>query len=356
MPPLLKFTLRRLLYIPLTMLIVTVVMYGTVMFTPIEARAQLYMPNSNARLTDEQLQRMLQRIIRDYDLSEPFPIQYLSWIKSLVSGEWGYSPTLNAPVINLIRTRAPVTLELTLWAVLMYLPLGLMAGIVAGRWHNRRVDHVFRLMAFTASSIPSFILGLMLLSFLYVGLGWAGAGRLSAEFELVVDGDSWRTVTGLYTLDGILNGRLDVTLNALQHLLMPVVALGALHWATVGRVTRAAMIEESDKPYIVAAQARGVPERSLYWKHAFRNAVVPGLTSSILSAAALLTGVFVIERVFNLHGVSELIVSSGVANLADAPAALGFGVFSVTLVLIVMFVLDVLQAVVDPRLREGVTG
>lgn len=356
MPPLLKFTLRRLLLIPITLFIVTAIMYATVMLTPVETRAQLYLPNSQARLTEEQLQRMLQRIIRTYGLNDAFPVQYASWMASLVKGEWGYSPTLNAPVFELISRRAPVTLELTLWAVITYIPGGLVAGIVASRRRNRRVDHVFRLAAFTATSIPSFILGLMMLSFLYVGLGWVGAGRLSGPLETVVSGDSWREITGLFTIDGVLNGRFDVALDALQHLLMPVVALSALHWATVGRVTRAAMIEEIDKPYIIAAEARGVSERHLYWKHAFRNAITPGLTSSMLSAASLLTGVFVIERVFNLHGVSELIVASGTASLADAPAALGFGVFSVIVVLIIMFALDVAQAVVDPRLREGVTN
>jgi len=355
MSPLLKFILRRLLLIPVTLFIITVVMYATVTLTPVETRAQLYLPNSQARLTEEQLQRILQRIIRTYGLNDPFPVQYASWIGSLVNGQWGYSPTLNAPVYELIGSRAAVTLELTMWAVITYIPTGLVAGIVAGWRRSRRADHVFRLTAFTATSIPSFILGLMMLSFLYVGLGWAGPGRLSGPFETVVTGSGWREFTGLFTIDGLLNGRFDIALDALQHLLMPVIALSALHWATVGRVTRAAMIEEIDKPYIIAAQARGVSEWRLYWKHAFRNAIAPGLTSSVLSAASLLTGVFVIERVFNLHGVSELIVASGTASLADAPAALGFGVFSVIVVLIIMFVLDVAQAVVDPRLREGVT-
>jgi peptide/nickel transport system permease protein len=262
---------------------------------------------------------------------------------------------LRAPVSDLIAARAPTTIELTLYTMLFYMPVGIASGIIASRRRNRAPDHVFRLSAFTATSVPAFILGLMLLSLLYVGLGWGGIGRVSDPVQRIINSPDFKVYTGLYTIDGLINGRLNVTLDALQHLVMPVLALSALHWATVGRVTRTVMIDELDKPYIIAAEARGIPDRQIYWKHAARNALVPALTSSVLGAASLLTGVYVIERVFNLHGVSELIVATGVAALADAPLAMGFALYSVIVVLIVMVVLDIAQAIVDPRMRERLT-
>ncbi|CAG0988749.1 Dipeptide transport system permease protein DppB [Gammaproteobacteria bacterium] len=357
MSPLLKFMLRRLALIPLTLLIVTAVLYGGVMFTPPEARAQLYLNNSNAidRMSAEQLQRLIQRIIRDYGLNEPYPVQYFNWIRSVIGGEWGWSPVFRASVLDLIQARAPITIELTLWSMIVFIPTGILSGVIASRRRGRLIDRVFGVTAFGATSIPPFVLGLMMISFLYIGLGWFAPNRLSADMEIAVRAPDFTAFTGLYTLDGVLNGRLDISLDALQHLVMPVLSLSALHWATVGRVTRTTMVEELDKDYVIAAQARGVSERRIMWKHVLRNALIPALTTSVLSAASLVSGVYVIERVFNLHGVSELIAGTGLTSLGDAPLALGFAIYSVSVVLIVMFVLDLAQAIVDPRLRERLT-
>lgn len=103
----------------------------------------------------------------------------------------------------------------------------------------------------------------------------------------------------------------------------------------------------------MAAKARGIPGRSIVWRHTLRNAIAPALTSSMLSAASLLTGVFVVEIIYNFHGVSEIAVRS-MQFVPDAPAALGFAIYSVIVVLIMMFILDVIQSIMDPRLREGV--
>ena len=354
MPPLLKFALRRLLLLPVTLFIITAVLYAIVMFASPEERAQLYMNNSNAidRMTPQQLELMIKRIINTYGLNDPYPVQYFNWVKSVLSGEWGWSPIYRAQVRDLLTTRMPISIELTIWAMVMYVPLGIVSGALAGWRHGRASDRFFRAIAFVATSVPPFILGLMMLSFFYVGLGGGGIGRLSNAIEPLVSVPSFQRYTGMFTIDGLLNGKPEVSLDALQHLIMPIVALGALHWATIGRVTRTVMLEEADKQYVIAAQARGISTRSIFLRHTLRNALVPALTSGALSAASLLTGVFVIERVFNLKGMSELITSTGLAGLGDAPLALGFAVYSVVVVLVVMFVLDVLQAVVDPRLRE----
>jgi peptide/nickel transport system permease protein len=124
----------------------------------------------------------------------------------------------------------------------------------------------------------------------------------------------------------------------------------------LGRITRTSILEELGKPYITAARAHGLPARRILWRHAFRNALLPTLNASALSAAALVTGVYVVEVVFGMHGVSELMRSSMAFAAPDTPLAVGFAVYSVLLVLPLTFLLDLTQALLDPRLRQGVAG
>ena len=134
---------------------------------------------------------------------------------------------------------------------------------------------------------------------------------------------------------------------------MPVFTLSLYHWATLGRIARISMINERRKEYVTSARARGLPERRVVWHHAFRNMLSPSLTSMVLSATSIITGVFVVEIIFNFPGVSRVILSA-MDGVPDAPAALGFAVYSVFIVLLLMFFLDVLQAILDPRIREEV--
>jgi peptide/nickel transport system permease protein len=134
---------------------------------------------------------------------------------------------------------------------------------------------------------------------------------------------------------------------------MPVITLSLFHWATLSRVTRATVIGQRNKEYIVAARSRGVSERSLLWKHALRAIMAPSLTTMALSAANVVTSIFVVEIIFGLTGVSSIIVES-MQSSPDAPAALGFAVYSVLMVVGLMFILDIVQAILDPRVRDEV--
>jgi peptide/nickel transport system permease protein len=200
--------------------------------------------------------------------------------------------------------------------------------------------------------VPPFILGLVLLSIFYVGLRWLPTGRTSISDVIAYRTSGFRWYTGLLTVDGLLNGRTDTALDALRHLILPAAALSLAHWATVGRITRAAMQEEIGQDYVTAARARGLPTARVVWRHAFRNAVAPGLTGLSLSVAGLITGVFIIEAIFNLPGLASLMIVA-LRSTPDITLAAGFAVFSVLLVLPVMLGLDIVLAVVDPRLREG---
>jgi peptide/nickel transport system permease protein len=352
MPPFFRFLIKRIFSIGLSFLVITAVLYGFMMFTSAEERATLYFPSNLGHMNDEQILKLTERIIKQHHLRDPYPLQYASWLVSLAQGDWGWSPTLQEEVLNALLRRTSVTVELTMYALLFFIPLGLVSGAIAAWRRGQPFDVVMRGTAFAATSIPSFVIALLLIAFFYVGLHWFPPERLSTGVAMYVRSSQFNQYTGLVTVDGLLNHRPDVTLDALRHLVLPVIALSLVYWATLSRVTRITMVEELQKDYIIAARARGISERKIVWKHAFRNSLAPTLTFSALSAASLFTGVFVIERIFSIRGISDMTMS--LIAIADPPAVLGFAVYSVAAVLLIMLVLDILQAIFDPRVRDGV--
>ena len=153
-------------------------------------------------------------------------------------------------------------------------------------------------------------------------------------------------------VDGLLNGRSDISTDALRHLFMPAFSLGLLQWATLTRITRTAVIEENKKEYVMAAHARGMRENTVTWRHIFRNCLSPVMTASALTAASLTTELFVVELIFNYEGMSQLI--SSLTSIPDGFAILGFISFNLLLTLALIFVFDMIRAIADPRIREGV--
>jgi len=348
----LTFLSRRLLLIPITLFIITVILYGIVMLMPLETRVSLYMPQSNSMAEGWQ-ERMREKIITTHHLDEPFPVQYVYWLRSLVSGDWGYSPMLNSDVLPQLAKRTPVTIELILYSLLLQIPLGLVAGIVAAQKKNKAVDVLTRFFAFFAASMPDFIMAFMLLATFYIGLYWFPPERLSTASHLVVTSAAFKNYSGLMTVDGFLNGRPDISLDAFRHLVLPVFTLSFAHWATLTRITRTQVLEEMGKEYITAAYARGVNEHMAVWRHAFRNTLGPALNASAVTAATLVTGAYVVERIFNLKGVSDLITRYG-PMVPDAPAVLGFSIYSTIIVLFIMLTLDILQAILLPHIKEEI--
>lgn len=360
MPPLVQFLLRRTFSIVATLVIVTAVLYGVITLAPPEKRAALYLPKRvQQALEGYYPPSLVAQFIREYGLNDPFPVQYLRWASRIVQGDWGWSPLLRDDVFHALTIRTPMTAELTLYSLLLLVPLGLVSGVTAAARRDRGPDHRFRLTAFVATSIPPFVLAFVLLSIFYVGLRWFPPGRLSPDMERVVNSDSFQTFTGLLTIDGLLNGRADLVLDALRHLALPILTLSVSHWATLGRVTRALMIEELDSEYVTAARARGLPERRVVWQHALRNALAPALTNTALTAASLVGGVYIVEAIFDLPGISDLITGSFgsipgfYVGVPDATIVMGFAVYTILVVLAVLLVFDILQLIVEPRLREG---
>lgn len=354
MPFILRKLFKFLVSFLLTFFAVTALLYAVVMFTPAETRATLYMPrNTSPRMTEEQNQKMLEDVIERYQLNAPYHVQYFHWVANLFQGNWGYSPTLQQDVFSALVQRTPATAELTLCSILIYFPLGLISGVVAGSKKNKMPDHAFRAAAFIATSLPSFILAIVLMVIFYIDLHWFAPGQLSPTIESFVASDLFHQYTGFMIIDGLLNGRPDISVDVIRHLAMPACTLAFSQWAILGRLTRVSMIEEMQQDYIVSARARGISEKSIIWRHSLGNAISPVFTNTMLSAASLLTGVYVVEIIFNYPGISYIAVKS-MAYVPDAPAALGFAIYSVIVVLILMGILDFTQSLLDPRIREDV--
>jgi peptide/nickel transport system permease protein len=351
MPPLLRFILRRLFFALASFLVITMVLYAGMTISPPEARARLYLPPGKGG--ERATQNLINVLIRQNHLDRPFLIQYGYWMKSLFNGEWGYSPTSREYVLPALMRRTPATLELAFFSLILLIPLGLASGLKSGWNAGGWFDFSFRSLAFIGTSMPPFILSMVLLALFYVRLGFAGPGRLDFTIALELSDQNFRHITGFYTIDSLLNQRLDVFVDSLTHLFMPGLTLSWFHWATLGRITRATLLKERSKEYLVAAKARGVRETRLVWRHALRAILAPSLTGIALSAAGILSGVFVVETIFSIHGVSEVILNS-MSSVPDAPAALGFSVYSILLVIFLMIVLDILQALLDPRIRDEV--
>jgi ABC-type dipeptide/oligopeptide/nickel transport system permease component len=356
MSPLARFLLFRLLLVPVTLLVVTATLMVLLTAVPPEVRAFLYLParirNTAGEKSMDELRRATEPYIQQHHLDDPFPMQYAYWVVNVFTHGGGYSPSVKGEVFEALLRRTPVTAELTLYSLLLFIPLGVMSGLRAGWRKGGLLDLRFRTAAYVASSLPPFITALFLLGIFYSLLGWFPPGRLGIAFSQEILASEFHHFTGLMTIDSLLNRRPDIFLDSVRHLVLPVVTLSLVYWATLGRIVRSTIIIERRKEYLTAARARGIPERRLQWRHALPNVLTPALSSSALAAAALLTDVFMIEIIFGLKGVADLVVH-GTAYGLDMPIAMGFCVYSVSVVLVIMFVLDILRAILDPRSRES---
>jgi peptide/nickel transport system permease protein len=354
MPSFLRYFINRLLSIPVTLCILSMLLYGIFMLTPMKVRASLYYASSVnlEMMSEEENEQLDDRIIETYHLDETFIIQYWTWIKRLVQGDWGYSQVHGEDVLSALLRRLPITVELAIYTMLCFIPLGLISGVQAGANRRGRGDSAFRFGAFIATSIPPFVMALVLMSIFYVGTHWFPPQRLGIQSSLFVQSDNWYWFTGFVTVDGFLNHRPDISLEAFRHLILPVLTVSLSYWGILGRVTRNSVIEEGFKDYVLAAQARGLPESMLKRNYLFRNALTPALTSTMLAAASLYTSIFIVEVIYDFKGISSLVLDFSLPA-PDAPLLLGFAIFSVILVLFIMLILDLIIAAYDPRIREG---
>jgi len=245
--------------------------------------------------------------------------------------------------------RFPNTLDLTLWAVAPVILVGIWMGVQAAVHHNGFIDQAARVFSIVGTSFPTFVFGLLMLLIFYANMQWFPPGRLSDWANAVVTSNAFRSYTNLLTFDALLNGRFDVFWDALKHMILPILTLSYLSWATFLRVTRSSMLEVLRQEYVTTARAKGLPERDVIFKHAQPNAMIPVVTLAGFAVVGLMGGVVITETVFDFPGIGK--AAAEAAGALDVVTVLGFALFNGVILILANLVVDVIYAVVDPRVR-----
>lgn len=279
-------------------------------------------------------------------LDRPLIVQYFDYLAKIFTGNFGESLTLHPgqPVMHWILLVIPATLELAIYSMLVAALVGVVTGVFAGRHRGTPVDVALRMYGITVWVVPIFWLGLMLQLVFAVGLRWLPpVGRLSPLMPIP------QRTTGLYTIDSLLMGRFDIFVDAVRHLILPSITLGLVLSGFFTRVVRVNMMQTLQSDFVEAARARGIRERSVVYRHAFKNALIPVVTVIGLQFAALLGGAILTETTFSLNGVGQELVRAIIAK--DYMMVQGIVVFYAILVIVVSLAVDIANAFIDPRIK-----
>jgi ABC-type dipeptide/oligopeptide/nickel transport system permease component len=337
-----KYILKRLAFLPLVMFGVTILLFAILQYLTPEMRAALY-------IRDPRQLAAVQQIIEKYGHNKPMPVQYWMWLKQVAHGDLGYSETAKMPVADAIRAFFPATFELTVVSFFPILIIGVYFGTLSAVYKDKWLDQISRFVAITGYSLPSFVLGLLLLMVFYGKFHLFPPGRYSLDVDLLVHGDSFRHFTGLLSLDCLLNGEGGAFVDVLKHLVLPAATLVYIELALLLRITRSSMLEELGKDYIRTAKAKGLPGPVIVKKHALKNALIPVVTLSSLLFITLLGGVVITETVFDFPGIGRWGVVA--AQQLDIAGVLGSTLLAAGLFVLANLASDILYAVVDPRIR-----
>lgn len=351
----LQFIIRRIFIMPFILFGVTVLIFIMISFLSPSDRAALYVrdiPKNDAVMTG---------VIKRYGLDRPIYEQYWWWLvgrKDQISGEmiggilrgnFGYSRSASQPVGDLIARRFPATVELTLYSILPIIGIGILLGIAAAVNHNKPIDQFARVFSIIGYSFPTFVFGLLALMLLYAQLQWFPPGRLSPWASQIVDNPPFRNFTYLVTFDALLNGRFDIFLDALRHMVLPIITLSYVNWALYLRVTRSSMLETLRQEYVITARAKGLTERGVVNGHARPNALIPVATLGGITIAGMLGGVVITETIFDYPGIGS--AAGAAAAQLDVITVLSFTLMTGGILILANLVVDIMYAFLDPRVR-----
>ncbi len=339
------YLVRRLLLLIPVLFGVTVFIFGvTMLFSPTQ-RATLYVSDPR-QLAD------LPAVIQLYGLDQPVWRQFATWFGRVISGNLGWSKIVSMPVWEAIWHYLPASLELAIFATPVIIFVGIRLGTAAAAHKDKPPDHMTRVAAIVGWSLPTFWLGLLLLMIFYgIFRGFLPPERLSIDMNIVVNSEAFERYTHINTIDAILNLNGPVLVDALRHLILPVITLSVVNVAFIMRLMRSSMLEALGKGYILTAKAKGLAQSVVVNKHARRNALIPVITVSGYLFAGLANGVVITETIFQYKGIGWWAWQAAV-NL-DIPGVLGFALFNAVLFVLVNLVVDVLYTRVDPRVRLG---
>jgi peptide/nickel transport system permease protein len=296
---------------------------------------------------DRVSQETYDKVFLELGLNQPPFVQYLIYLKRVVTGDFGMSVLTSQPVLSDLMRVFPATFELATIAIVIGVLLGVPAGVLAGATKGRWPDQIIRVVGLFGYSVPVFWLGLIGLFVFYGKLSWvAGTGRLDVFYQGVVTNR-----TGVILIDAAIEGNWEIFANAFSHLILPAAILGYFSLAYIARMTRSFMIDQLSQEYITAARIKGNSYWRAVWHHAFPNIMVPLITVIGLSYASLLEGAVLTETVFAWPGLG-LYITRALFN-SDMNAVLGGTVLVGAVFITINLVSDLLYKLVDPRLRTS---
>ena len=307
--------LRRLLSAIPVLFIVSLISFGLMRLIPGDPAAAI----AGTSATPAQIEQLR----RDLGLDEPLLMQLLHYYQGLLKGDFGKSLLLGKGVLAATMERLPVTIGLSLYALVLTLLIGVASGIIAALRQNTWVDQVAMMIAMLGISIPNFFLGLLMIIFFAVQLGWLPSGGYVPFSQ---DPIGW-----------------------LRSTTMPAISLALLQAGLLARITRSGMLEVLRQDYVRTARAKGLPERQVILKHALANALIPIVTVVGIIISLLLSGAVVTEALFSLPGMGQLLTQAVLSR--DYPMVQGGLLLVTTFLVLVNILVDVLYALIDPRVR-----
>jgi len=309
------YVVRRLLALIPVALVVATVAFVLIHLAPGDPASVIAGPYASA----EDVQRLQHQL----GLDQPLWIQLARWYGRLLRGDVGDSIFLRKPVLDAIADRVEPTLLLTVFATVVAVLIGVPAGIVSAHRHNTAADQTVMVLALVGISVPNFLLGLLLILFFSVQLGWFPvAGYSPLEY-------GWA--------------------KTLRSLVLPAFALGVVQSGLIARITRSAMLDVLREQFILAGRAKGLGEPALVYKHALKNAMIPTITIIGISFAILIGGAIVVETVFNIPGLGRLIISAVLRR--DYPVIQGVVLCIAGVYMLINLAVDLSYPLFDPRVR-----
>jgi ABC-type dipeptide/oligopeptide/nickel transport system permease component len=283
-------------------------------------------------------------------LDRPLYVQYWRYISNFFRGDWGFSYSDGANVSTLIGERAPATIELALCSFLLTMLAAVGLALLSTYRHRPITDRIVRGASYLGFGTPPFFLALLLLILFFTTLHVLPG----PEGRLGIQATAPPEVTGMYTIDALLAGQLGTFWEAVKHLILPSVALGISSFSFLVRLLRANLLEVSREPFITVARGKGLRRWTAFRRHALPNAFLPTLTAGGLVLGEFLAGSVLIERVFNWPGIGSLVFDAIVKQ--DYAIVQTFILLSAVMFVLVNLVVDLLYAVIDPRVRIPVVA
>ena len=331
-----RFLLNKIALIIPTLIGITICAFGFVRLLPGDPILALAGEHGVTAARYEQLKVQ-------FGFDQPIWQQYFNYVWGILHGDFGTSIETHQPVIRIFLTLFPATIELSLCAIIFAIVLGIPAGIFAAARRGTAIDQGLMGTALVGYSMPIFWWGLLLIIFFSGYLHWTPvSGRIDVRYF-------FKPVTGFMLIDSLLSGQKGAFQSAFSHLILPTIVLGTIPLAVIARQTRSAMLEVMGEDYVRTARAKGLRGLRVVGVHALRNALIPVVTTIGLQVGTLLAGAILTETIFAWPGVGKWLVD-GIFKRDYVVVQSGLLLIAL-LVMAVNLVVDLLYAVINPRIR-----